>query len=559
MLAIKDALQVLQSYNIYSQKYEPTIYENNKNVGICLDIKDSLFGYLTRVFTFKEKKELDNFLTSFFWYKNNYQKYHIKLTLDNYNTKNPHIIYQYKNQTLTLDDMLNINTLFEEEQKKNQDELEKKYFLSCIQELTNYLINFRQMKENIKLEKNQLKTEENDLKYTLLTQLTIYYGKEKKLAKKPITLDPPSNLDHTLLLNNLNSITQKDLAEMKQYLNSLINIIKSEELDEKNLVNIYSNNVYHYNIDILNKQIEFVKNKINAEKNFNVKGSRLHNIDEELRSFLKTNTAPTKIEVFLNDNKTRIEEKFNSITDIKNACQIITGKQPPEELETTENDLLIDSQAILLNAFKNLPKSTQNNLILYHSLYKPICNYIIDHHYPDVNTIISQFDFDHYYRELEEIVFDENNNHYLTNYFSTINFKDINSYINSIINICKDLENTQFSLSNPLQLFATHQTNKYKQLTNIPSLNSKYLVNVREKITFIPYKLIIDWDNLEINVIEEESYYTPYSIIEEIDSIILAKYQKQNIQKNDIIITTDLILEETLTFNKSHLEGENYE
>ena len=82
---------------------------------------------------------------------------------------------------------------------------------------------------------------------------------------------------------------------------------------------------------------------------------------------------------------------------------------------------------------------------------------------------------------------------------------------------------------------------------------------MREKITFIPYKLIIDWDNLEINVIEEESYYTPYSIIEEIDSIILAKYRKQNIQKNDIIITTDLILEETLTFNKSHLEGENYE
>ena len=41
MLAIKDALQVLKSYNINSQKYEPTIYQNENHIGICMDIKDS--------------------------------------------------------------------------------------------------------------------------------------------------------------------------------------------------------------------------------------------------------------------------------------------------------------------------------------------------------------------------------------------------------------------------------------------------------------------------------------------------------------------------------------
>ena len=66
------------------------------------------------------------------------------------------------------------------------------------------------------------------------------------------------------------------------------------------------------------KNIDFVKSKINAEKNFNVKGSKIHNIDAELKSFLKTNVAPTKIEIFLIDNQNKIMEKFQKITDIKN-------------------------------------------------------------------------------------------------------------------------------------------------------------------------------------------------------------------------------------------------
>ena len=54
MLAINDILKELKTYNIHSGKYEPTIYQNKDNIGICLDIKDSLFGYLTRIFLFKD-------------------------------------------------------------------------------------------------------------------------------------------------------------------------------------------------------------------------------------------------------------------------------------------------------------------------------------------------------------------------------------------------------------------------------------------------------------------------------------------------------------------------
>ena len=123
MLAKNECLQILKSYNINSKKFEPTIYEGKNEIGICIDIKDSLFGYLTRIFTFNNKEELNNFLTSFFWYKNNHQKYNITLTLDNYGTKKPNIIYKYKDQSLTLDNMINIeNFLKEEELEKKEEE-----------------------------------------------------------------------------------------------------------------------------------------------------------------------------------------------------------------------------------------------------------------------------------------------------------------------------------------------------------------------------------------------------------------------------------------------------
>ena len=375
------------------------------------------------------------------------------------------------------------------------------------------------------------------------------------MPKKEITLDSISIVDPNLLLENEKNIKDKSINEVKGYLISLINIIKNEEIDEKNFVNIYSNNVYEYNIEILKKQIEFVKSKIKAEQNFNLKGSKIHNIDEELKSFLKVNIAPVKIEIFLADNKNRIEEKYQNITDIKEAANIITGKTISfnNNLEKEEKKDL-NLNYYIREKFNELPKKDKNNLILYHSIYKPICNFIIDNNYPNIDIIKSNFDFEHYYEELETIIMNENNNHYLIQYFKEIDFKNINTYINSIINICKNIENTFFNLPSSIKLFTNEQNSKWKQLTKYPNKNTKYLVEAHN-IAYLPEKLEIDWNTNEISLINEESYYIKENIIKEEETITLTKYTKKNIEKNDIIITTDLILEDEININKSHLEG----
>lgn len=564
MLTIEDLLKVLNSYNINSNKYGPTIYQNNNELGICLDIKDSIYGFLTRAFIFQTKEEANEFLKKYFWFKNNQDTYNIKLSLKDYDTKTTDIVYTYNDKELSLDDMLNLKETIslQTEQKKEDDT--KNIYLANIKELTDYLINIKDKKIQNKETKNNLKIKENDLKHELLEALSLYYGKNKEIPKKAVSLESIiTNNDKELLENNLKNIEDKSLTEIKNYLLSLIDITKTEELDEKNLINIYSNSIYKYNIEILNKQIEFVKNKIESEKKFNLKGSKIHNIDEELKSFLKTNITPIKVEVFLEQTKKEITDKYSKITDIKNASFLISGKN----ITATPSNLVISSQADfkkldLHTSFNSLPNNTKASLILYNSLYKNICNYIIDNNYPTIDNIKNAFDFTYYYNELEEIIYNENNSHYLINYFKNINFKTIDTYINSLIEICKTVEQTNFLLTSNIKAFGLKDNHVYKSLSLTALTNANndiYLLDIptNTKVLYIPEKLELDDETKEISSISTSSIYIK-SLITGTDNVFyLNIYDKicEKYNNSDIIITTDLILNKQVIFHIGNLKG----
>lgn len=561
MLAKNEALQILKTYNIKSESYGPTIYQENDNIGICLDIKDSLFGYLTRAFIFPDASSLDNFLKGYLWYKNNHQKYNITLSLESYETKIANIKYMYNNNSLSIDDMLNMDTYLKKEQENLDDSNLFEIYLSNIEKLTEYLINFKKSKQTIIAEKNALKTKENDLKFELLKELTIYYDRNKNINKKIITLDfmdPPT--DNSLLYNNINNLKiNKSIDEAKNYLSSLINVIKEEELDEKNLVNIYSISVYKYNIEILNKQISFVKNKIASEKNFNIKGSKIHNIDEELKSFLKTNLAPVKVEHFIIENQNKTIDKFQGITNLENAYQIISGNKLTYTIHTKQTwetrDNVINS---LKNLFDNEDITIKSNLILYNSFYKKIINYIIKNNYPNIEDIKKNFDFNYYYLEIEEIIYNINNNHYLINYFKNINFKNLDTYINSIINIAKNIDAYFKPIPNNLKVFSINTKSYYKHLTINNIESNTYLVEIpiNTSIIYIPYKLEVDEANT-IYTLNTNDIYLKESINQTTNSITLNTYHKKQIIENKITYTTDLILDKQIIYKIGTIGGQN--
>lgn len=563
MLNMNDLLKVLKSYNISSTKYGPTLLEINEKKGICLEIKDANYGYLTRGFIFEEIKNAEEFLQKYFWFKNNKKIYNIKLTLNEYNTKTTNLKYTYNDRELTLNDMLNLkDTITNEEEQKIIDK-DKNIYLSNIKDITNYLINLKSTKTKNKENKNNLKIKENNLKYELLVSLALYYGKNKEFAKKAVSLESiTTNNDKDILETNAKNIVTKDITEIKNYLSSLIEITKTEELDENNLINIYSNSIYNYNIEILNKQIEFVKNKIASEKKFNLKGSKIHNIDEELKSFLKSSVIPTKIEVFLEKSKKEIINKYQKINDIKNASLIITGKELSDK-SSYQTATPSHKNLSLEDAFKYLPPKSQKCLILYNSIYKNICNYIIDNNYPSLETIKNAFDFSYYYTELEEIIYHENNNHYLINYFTDINFKTIDTYITSIIEICKTIDNTILKTPNKLKVFSLNNNNTYKYLSLTPFATTNkiiYTIDIPadKNIIYVPERLEINDETKEISTIKNESIYIRGNIVDTNETFTLNKYNKidENYQNSDIIVTTDLILINQIVFHIATIEGE---
>lgn len=564
MFNLENILKTLNSFNINSHKYGPTIYQKNHELGICIDIKDTVFGFLTRKFIFDNNQALEDFLKKYTWYKQNAKEYNIELSLDKYDTECPNIKYTYNNKELTLEEMLNFKNIKNEKEAKLINDESKNIYLTNIRELTNYLIELKKKNYQNKVDKNNLKIKENDLKFELIQALSLYYGQNKNLEKKAVSLESliPSN-DIALLESNLSNISNKSVEEIKEYLKSLINITKEEELDDKNLINTYSNSIYKYNIEILNKQILFVKNKITSEKNFNAKGSKIHNIDEELKSFLKNNVAPTKIEVYIAENKKIINDKYEKITDIKDAYSIISGNKlafASLNMPTSFNkdNVILD----LTDKFHKLDKKAQAHLTLYNSFYKRICNYIINNNY-NIDNLKNEFNLQEYFQELEDIAYNENNSHYLINYFNFLNFKTLNDFINSLIEICKTVASVEFSPLSDIKAFGKSDNNIYKKLSTNPIYNNieeAYLVTITpiNKILFIPNSIEMDDETKELSIVSTNSIYLKSNIMKTNNKVVVNKYQKieENYNNSAIIITKDLILNSTTTFNIGNIEGE---
>jgi len=93
----------------------------------------------------------------------------------------------------------------------------------------------------------------------------------------------------------------------------------------------------------------------------------------ELKSFLKTNIAPTKIETFIAESKKNINSKYERLTDIKDAYSTISGNKLAATNITINNNVYNKNNVItdLITKYNNLDSQTKAHLVLYNSFYKP--------------------------------------------------------------------------------------------------------------------------------------------------------------------------------------------
>ncbi len=542
---------ILKTFDINSSIYGPSIYSNKDKFGLAMDIKDSVYGYLTRIILLDTIEDTQEFLNKYNLALNINE---VKISLDNYENKEVKVLFTYNDVELTLNDLQNFED-FKKKQEENKYHDLKEVYLANITYLTKYLNDLNNLIYDTLLNKQKLKRQENDLKFALIEYLAVYYDKRGKYPKKEIiSEDIKNNFDNDFYLNKIKELENKDIEEIKKYLEELIKIIKDTELNEKYLISLYSNIIYKYNIEILKKQIDFVKRKIKSEKNFSVKGSKLHNIDEELKSFLTGQEKPLEMNKFIELNRKEINDKYARILDVKDAYKIIT-----------HNDLILpdikkehrEALDIAQKYFANLKEEEKSALILYNSFYQDIIDYIED---KGIKDIENNFNLNYYYKEMENIAYDSKNIQ-VSKYFNIIDFKNIKTFINSLEEIGKIIKNTFFKVDGLNNLFLINRVKKLKELSfkNVGKLEDNYIVNseVPLKIMYIPLKLSID-NAKQIEIINTDSVYIENTMEEEPNKQIVNIYEKvnKNKKKDDIIITSDLKLVNSINYGFLEIKGD---
>ena len=87
-----------------------------------------------------------------------------------------------------------------------------------------------------------------------------------------------------------------------------------------------------------------------------------------------------------------------------------------------------------------------------------------------------------------------------------------------------------------------------------------YIIEIpsNSKIIYIPDKIEIDDNSKELSLIATKNLYINTDIIENENTLTLNKYTKKQEKdfENDIIITTELNIKSTITFNLVNIAGE---
>ena len=122
-LEYDDVLDLLKKYGYSSASSHPYIYQNGDDLGICYSYRDAEYGTLERIKLFEDKESVEEFLKQMQWLEKNGPMYHVRMSLDNYETVYPRILFLRKERLMVPGEMDDIETYdFNEQKRENLDD-----------------------------------------------------------------------------------------------------------------------------------------------------------------------------------------------------------------------------------------------------------------------------------------------------------------------------------------------------------------------------------------------------------------------------------------------------
>lgn len=530
MEILKNAFNLTSKYGISLNKFGPFLSFVDKKIGLCLDIKDSKYGFLTRNYCFNTINEFEEFIKKYSYYKNTL-KGNTNLSLDNYFDVSPKLKYGFDEKILV-------------------DQENEQKIVQAIKMAADNLYMYLNNLYKSRIEQIELRTEAH---INMINNLMQYKESLHKFYKKTYQEDVENN-DESLynyrnktkgnlktFKNNINKLKKiQDIESLKNEIKLLVEEVKRYELDHEYYSLVYDLYLFKNKAYLLEQMNNHILNVLESEKNVTPQ-----ELKTELEAIKEQIVFSNNKESFIKDQLTNIEEKYSGIADLKeyNIADYLNKSEFTEIIFKKFVDKKPVNKTIeLIKKYNEMNESNKRDLLILFSPLKKIINYIIT---IKSSSLKDYEDYKHFYMEMVDYFNMPDNLIFKKKYFSLIDFNSFESFIYSLIKFTDKINDISFKLEKSCLVWSYSNDKKliYASLNVLKSteefVNCLFLkkgTNViysAKKIRIVNEKFVIE-DNNDLFI---PKTHNNIDEIDGIDEVINFKPQLKKINLNNKTIS----------------------
>lgn len=393
MIDYKDALALMKKYGYMSTTTHPYLYKSLNQIGVCYCYNDSCYGMLERIKIFNSLEQMENFLSRLHWVEENGVQNHVRMILDNYEVANPKNIFLHQDKTMGKGEMFDLSSY----EKKRQEEDLLDPVSKLILEAGRILVYYDEIKnKRIAFSKAILELENELRKRYLFLQQEIdkYNGNKvhRELVLLPI-IEDTSGINFIMENSIKERYTQyksnpPSLEEATQFISEVWSLLMNLEIFPNYFHNQQRERELYNEMRVVQAKTDFILN-LNSKKKELFSAHLMQEFRKINQLYKKSNLPICKD--YASKQVEAMEKKYSFLEQLDsfhlsdylkesvgntNYGELLFKYKKNSSLSTYLTPKQVSSR--LLNVYKNnLSIEEQAVLLLYHSVYKDLLDYLL--------------------------------------------------------------------------------------------------------------------------------------------------------------------------------------
>ncbi len=315
MLNLEKTLAILSKYGYSSTTLHPYAYQNKNTIGICYSFVDQKYGMLERIAVFNSENMLEEFIKKFQWYKVNGNNNNVTMSLTDYESENPQIVYHRNNRIMAEDEMFDLKK-YDELIKRQKQSTETNKYLRVVEDILNLYDEKKAIYDHSFAKANELQ-QTIRYKYSELQGLVDKYNKKEHdydfLEKSLPIYHRLVNLENENAIKTKFSQYQINIPEVNAA-NELIlaaaKLLEDLETDENYFELLPLEFSLQQELDLLMKKIDWLETIVAKKKSF-FRG--VVNLRRQFKKIEQAALQPSFNKTIVSELKKALAKKYDAL------------------------------------------------------------------------------------------------------------------------------------------------------------------------------------------------------------------------------------------------------